>query len=131
VTWRPVTAISLADTDGNPDTAPDSTWLPLIVTPAHSEYPAGHPSLNGAGATALLSYFAPEQSFTLTTAGQPPRAYASIPQARVDGDRARVWGGMHYPSPRSRFTTGGAAVDQRRNTNQCVHRPPHLRALLR
>ena len=33
VTWRPVTAIPLADTDGNPDTAPDPDWLPLINTP--------------------------------------------------------------------------------------------------
>ncbi len=28
--WRPVTAIQLADTDGNPDTLPDPGWLPLI-----------------------------------------------------------------------------------------------------
>ena len=57
VTWRPVTSIPLADTDGNPDTAPDPDWLPLINTPSHPEYPAGHPSLNGAAATVLLSHF--------------------------------------------------------------------------
>jgi hypothetical protein len=33
VTWRPVTAIQLADTDGNPDTAADPAWLPLVNTP--------------------------------------------------------------------------------------------------
>ena len=27
--WRPITAIQLADTDGNPDTAADPTWQPL------------------------------------------------------------------------------------------------------
>ena len=48
VTWRPVTSIPLADTDGNPDTAADPDWLPLITTPSHPEYPAGHPSQNGA-----------------------------------------------------------------------------------
>ena len=58
VTWRPVTAIPLADTDGNPDTAADPDWLPLVNTPSHPEYPAGHPSLNGAAATVLLSHFA-------------------------------------------------------------------------
>jgi membrane-associated phospholipid phosphatase len=98
VSWRPVTAISLADGDGNPDTSADPTWLPLIVTPSHPEYPAGHPSLNGAAATVLLSYFGPEQTFTLTTAGQPSRTYASISDARSDADNGRVWGGMHYPS---------------------------------
>ncbi len=67
VTWRPVTAILLADTDGNPDTAPDPDWLPLINTPSHPEYPAGHPALNGAAATVLLSHFDDAQTFTLTT----------------------------------------------------------------
>jgi hypothetical protein len=98
VTWRPVTSIPLADTDGNPDTIPDPDWLPLINTPAHPEYPAGHPSLNGAAATVLLSHFDDEQIFTLTTIGRPSRAYTSITRARLDGNAARVWGGMHYPS---------------------------------
>ena len=98
VTWRPVTAIPLADTDDNPDTDPDADWLPLINTPSHPEYPAGHPSQNGAAATVLLSYFHDAQTFTLTTTGQPSRTYTSISQARSDGNNARVWGGMHYPS---------------------------------
>jgi hypothetical protein len=98
VTWRPVTAIPLADTDGNPATAPEAGWLPLVNTPSHPEYPAGHPSLNGAAATVLLSHFGRRQTFTLTTALQPSRTYTSITQARSDGNNARVWGGMHYPS---------------------------------
>ena len=97
VSWRPVTSIPLADIDGNPDTAADPAWLPLIPTPSHPEYPAGHPSLNGTAATILLSYFYDEQSFTLTT-GTTSRTYSSIAQARSDGNNGRVWGGMHYPS---------------------------------
>ena len=98
VTWRPVSSIPLADTDGNPDTTPDPGWLPLVNTPSHPEYPAGHPSLNGAAATVLLSYFGRRQTFTLTTAGLPNRTYTSITRARSDGNNARLWGGMHYPS---------------------------------
>ena len=98
VTWRPVTSIPLADTDGNPATTPDPEWLPIVNTPSHPEYPAGHPSLNGAAATVLLTRFRGRQTFTLTTAGQPDRTYTSITQARSDGNNARVWGGMHYPS---------------------------------
>ena len=96
-TWRPVTAISLAETDGNPGTAAVAGWLPLVNTPCHPEYPAGHPSQNGAAATVLLRHFADDQTFTLTT-GLQNRTYASISQARTDGNNARVWGGMHYPS---------------------------------
>ena len=73
-------------------------WQPLVNTPCHPEYPAGHPSQNGAAATVLLSAFADDQVFTLTTAGLPSRTYTSIAQARSDGNNARVWGGMHYPS---------------------------------
>jgi hypothetical protein len=98
VTWRPLTAITLADTDGIAETAPDSDWLPLVATPSHPEYPAGHPALNGAAATVLLRQFGDVQTFTLTTTGQPSQTYTAISQARADGNNARVWGGMHYPS---------------------------------
>jgi hypothetical protein len=97
-TWRPQTAITLADIDGIPETVVDADWLPLITTPSHPEYPAGHPALNGAASAVLLSTFADGQAFTLTTSGQPSQTYASISQARTDGNNARIWGGMHYPS---------------------------------
>jgi hypothetical protein len=98
VTWRPITAIAAADNDGNPGTPAEAGWLPLVATPSHPEYPAGHPSLNGAAATILLDHFGDSQTFTLTTPGQPNRTYTSLRQARADGNNARVWGGMHYPS---------------------------------
>jgi hypothetical protein len=110
VTWRPVTAIPLADTDGNPDTAPDLEWLPSINTPSHPEYPAGHPSLNGAAATILLANFIDAQTFTLTATGLPSRTYTSITQARRDGNDARVWGGMHYPSTIAISDAEGEAI---------------------
>ena len=31
--WRPITAIRAADTDGNPNTVPDPSWLSYITTP--------------------------------------------------------------------------------------------------
>ena len=98
VTWRPATSIPLGDADNNPVTAPDPSWVPLLPTPSHPEYPAGHPSLNGAAATVLLSHFHHGQTFTLTTNLRPDRTYTSITQARSDGNNARVWGGMHYPT---------------------------------
>jgi hypothetical protein len=110
VTWRPVTAIPLADLDGNPDTHSDPDWLPLINTPSHPEYLAGHPSLNGAAATVLGTHFDDEQTFRLTTAGLPSRTYTSISQARADGNNARVWGGMHYPSTVIVSDATGAAI---------------------
>jgi hypothetical protein len=31
--WRPITAILLADSEGNPDTSADPAWEPLETTP--------------------------------------------------------------------------------------------------
>ena len=117
VTWRPVTAIPLAETDGTPATTPDVDWLPLVNTPSHPEYPAGHPSLNGAAATVLLSHFSDLQTFTLTTTGQSDRTYTSIAQARADGNNARVWGGMHYPSTVAISDAVGEAIAHYVNRN--------------
>jgi len=122
VTWRPVTSIPLADTDGNPSTVADPGWLPLINTPAHPEYPAGHPSQNGAAATVLLSHFHDEQTFTLTTIGQPSRTYTGISQARADGNNARVWGGLHYPSTVEISDAEGAAIANYVNQNSMQRR---------
>jgi hypothetical protein len=109
VTWRPVTAISLADLDGILDTVADASWRPLVLTPSHPEYPAGHPAQNGAAATVLLGRFGDAQSFTLTTGGSS-RTYNSISDARRDGNAARVWGGMHYPSTVSISDATGEAI---------------------
>jgi hypothetical protein len=109
VTWRPTTAITLADTDGNPETELDASWQPSVPTPSHPEYPAGHPAQNGAAATILLSHFDDVQTFTLTT-GVTSRAYTSITAARSDGNNARVWGGMHYPSTVAISDATGEAV---------------------
>ena len=40
--WRPVTAIQLAATDGNPDTVADDDWTPLVTTPPIPDYDSGH-----------------------------------------------------------------------------------------
>jgi hypothetical protein len=92
VTWRPFTAIREGSID------PDPTWRPLVNTPCHPEYPAGHPSLNGAAATVLLNAFGDASGSFILTTGPTSRTYFSITQARDDGNNARVWGGMHYPT---------------------------------
>jgi hypothetical protein len=119
VTWRPLTAITLADTDGIAETAADPDWLPLVGTPSHPEYPAGHPALNGAAGTVLLSHFADVQTFTLTTSGVKltSKTYAGISQARADGNNARVWGGMHYPSTVAVSDAAGEAAANYVNAN--------------
>src|SRR5262249_6795893 len=54
--WRPRTAIPLADLDGNPDTDPDPTWTPLL-TVNHPEYPSGHAFFTTAFTDAIAAFF--------------------------------------------------------------------------
>jgi hypothetical protein len=44
------------------------------------------------------------------TTGQVNRTYTSISQARADGNNARVWGGMHYPSTVATSDAEGEAI---------------------
>ncbi len=55
--WRPQFAIPLGESDGNPSTAGDPAWKPLLGAPPHPEYPSGHGCLTGAEAEVLTTFF--------------------------------------------------------------------------
>ena len=54
---RPVTAIRNGDNDGNPDTAADPTWLPLLGSPPHPSYMAAHSAVSATAATVLAEFY--------------------------------------------------------------------------
>jgi hypothetical protein len=97
--WRPNHAIQRADTDGNPATTPDPTWLPL-VTGNHPEYPSGHACFTAGVATSLERYFRTDKVEltmpALSPIGGPPRTYRDLDDLVEDIENARVWGGLHY-----------------------------------
>jgi hypothetical protein len=94
-TWRPVTAIAHADTDGNPDTTAQPGWTPLITTPVFQEYPSGHSGVSAAAATMLASVFGNDTPFTATSVGVE-RSFASFSDAVADVNDARVFAGIHF-----------------------------------
>jgi hypothetical protein len=98
VFWRPITAIRLASTDGNPATVEDPAWTPLLVTPAFPEYASGHATVSGAAAVALGAYFGNDATFTLMSETLPGvvRSYSSFSQAADEANDARVYGGIHF-----------------------------------
>src|SRR5205823_1968515 len=51
--WRPVTAIRNADITGNHATPREASWLPLVDTPMHPEYPCAHCITSSAAAAAM------------------------------------------------------------------------------
>jgi hypothetical protein len=96
--WRPVTAIRLADTDGNDDTSEDLSWTPLLVTPPFPEYTSGHSSASSAAATVLADFFGDQTSFTVkshTNLGWV-RSFTSFSAAVDEVANARVFAGIHF-----------------------------------
>jgi hypothetical protein len=100
--WRPVTAIRAADTDLNPDTEPDSTWLPLITTPPYPSY-AGNLATIGASAARALKLVCGTNEVpvgvTWTQLGGLPditRHFDGFSQAADEEFMARIYGGVHY-----------------------------------
>ena len=104
VFWRPITAIELADFDGNPATIADPTWIPLLetvppgITPNFPEYPSGHSTVSAAAATILAAFFGDSTSFSIDSEKLPGvlESFASFSQAVLTVNDARVFGGIHF-----------------------------------
>lgn len=105
--WRPATAIVKAAADGNPNTAPDPTWLPLLATPYFQEYPSAHSGISSAAAAALASVFGENTQFTVTSVGLPgvTRSFTNFSDAVNQIADARIFAGFHF-----RFSTDDGIV---------------------
>jgi len=96
--WRPVTAIRLADTDGNPNTVADPNWLPLAGnTAADPSYPGAHSTISAAGAVVLASFYSRDQSFSVTSSALPgvTRSFDSFNSAAQEAGLSRIYSGQH------------------------------------
>jgi hypothetical protein len=106
--WRPVTAIRTRDTDANPRTAPDPSWLSLRPTPALPDYPSTHSLLGGAAAEILRRFTDTNRfGFCMASTTSVPtgseRCWDSFTQAELENAESRVLVGFHF---RSAITTG-------------------------
>ncbi|HEY9501284.1 MAG TPA: vanadium-dependent haloperoxidase, partial [Pyrinomonadaceae bacterium] len=99
--WRPVTAIPLADTDGNPDTVA-GPFTSYLNTPNHPEYPSGHSCLSGAAAAVLSNSFGENTSFSVSSDAAEMagvvRSFGSFSQILEEIKNARVFAGIHFRS---------------------------------
>jgi hypothetical protein len=96
--WRPITAIRLADTDGNRATKPDRTWTPLIQTPPYSDYVSGHACGTGA-TTQTFGYLFGTRSLDLVVTSSvtgTTRHYNSLRALDAETMNARIWLGLHF-----------------------------------
>ncbi|MEY2483726.1 MAG: hypothetical protein QOK24_2254 [Verrucomicrobiota bacterium] len=99
--WRPISAITLADQDGNPATQADPNWRPLINTPNFPEYVSGHTTSSEAIVEILENLFGTKKlEFTITTANglanPKTQTYSNLSDAIRDVVDARIYAGIHY-----------------------------------
>jgi membrane-associated phospholipid phosphatase len=99
VFWRPITAITNADLDGNSVTDVDPFWTPLLGgTPAHPEYVSGHSTISASAASVLAHFFGENTAFLIDSERVPGvwRAFSSFSQAVLEVNDARVFAGIHF-----------------------------------
>jgi len=95
--WRPVTAIRLANTDGNPAIVGDSTWTPLAPTALDPSYPSAHGVISGDGATVLSDFFGNQEQVRATSDVLPGvvRTFASYNDVATEAGLSRIYAGQH------------------------------------
>jgi hypothetical protein len=100
--WRPSTAIQEGDNDGNPRTAGDPGWAPLISNPAYPDFTSGANAFASAATRALEHFFGTDRfTFSVTTTNTGPtvedtRTYKRFSHAAQDVEDARVYLGIHF-----------------------------------
>lgn len=98
--WRPITAIRDGDLDQNEATVADTSWVPLLDTPMHPEYPCAH-CINAAAVGAILEREFGKgnlRPFEVSSTGSPktPHRWQRISDFVDEVANARVWAGLHY-----------------------------------
>lgn len=95
--WRPVTAVRLADTDGNPATIGDPTWTPLAVTAPDPSYPGAHSTISAAGAVILSAFFGDRDDIRVSTPALPGvvRSFDRYADVAIEAGLSRIFAGQH------------------------------------
>jgi len=110
--WRPITAIPEAAGDGNPATAADPDWTPLLPTPPVPEHPSGHAQVSTTIATMLALFFGTDNvafsGYSRDT--NTTRRFARFSDAAIDVINSRVWGGIHFRTADNQGAVEGAKL---------------------
>jgi hypothetical protein len=96
--WRPITAIQQADQDGNPATAADPAWEPLLPNPAYPDYTSGLNGVIGSSTRALTRVLGTDRiDLTITSpVTNTTRYYEFADPMCTDAVDGRVWVGLHF-----------------------------------
>ena len=111
--WRPETAIHAGDTDGNPKTQADPSFVPFVATPCFPSYPSNHGSAANGAAVILKHIYGEGGHFiTLSNPAVPDIVlqYTTFKQITDDISDARVYGGIHFRTDQDAGERLGKAI---------------------
>ncbi len=137
--WRPITAIRLANTDGNPATAADPTWTPLGApnapgqppyTPPFPAYMSGHATFGSTLFTTLANFYGTDQiPFSASSVDVPgvARSFPSLGAASLENAWSRIYLGVHYSFDATAGLATGQAVGNAVFARALAPNPAHAR----
>jgi hypothetical protein len=112
--WRPVSAIALAASDGNPLTSPASGWEVLAFpTPPVPDYPSAHATAGGTAAAILEALLPGRTRPFSTTSGSlagVTRTFSSVGAAARENALSRIYIGYHFRQATKVGVAQGRAV---------------------
>ena len=99
--WRPTHAIQLGDTDGNPHTEADPSWVSEHTVPPVQEYPSAHTIQCKAIARTLRSVLGTDRvrfatQSTTALPSNPVRSFDRLSTASTECGVSRIMAGFHY-----------------------------------
>ena len=121
--WRPITAIREAATDGNPNTAADPDWLPLISNPPYPEHPSGHLGLSGSFVGTLQEFFGTDTMSWTDTNAAGTKSYDSFSSALNEIIEVRIWSGIHFRAADEQAADIGKKIANWRKAHYFKKRP--------
>ena len=114
--WRPITAITQGEDDGNDYTGGDTGWIPLLSarpTPPLPSYPLGYAAVGTAGAEVFKMFFKTDKkSFTVGSYSLPgaERSYTSFSQLADEMGVSRIYTGHNFRNDKIAGDTMGKEV---------------------
>ena len=118
--WRPVTAIRLADTDGNDATVADPEWAGLLPLPPYPDEPSGANCATSGFMNSAKAFFGSDNAeFDIISPGlgvvngmptNSSRHYSHFSAVITDMIEARIYGGLHFRRADVNAVALGASV---------------------
>ena len=133
--WRPLDAIRLGDTDGNPATVGDPTWralfdpatptVPALATPNFPDHPSGHNCVSSAAFNTMEEFFGTDKiEFDVVSTRFPgtpaqTRHFERFSHAIKEIVESRIWGGIHFREADVQGVTLGKKVAKWERKHYC------------